>query len=80
MDRWVGEGFVDSFRHFDASPGKYSWWTYRVPGARERNVGWRLDYHCVDDGFLKSCSAAAILPEVLGSDHCPVTLDLAVSL
>jgi len=80
MDRWVGEGFADSFRHFDPSPGKYSWWTYRVPGARERNIGWRLDYHCVDEGFIPACSSAAIHPEVMGSDHCPVSLDLAVDL
>ena len=80
MDRWVGEGFADSFRHFDPSPAKYSWWTYRVPGARERNIGWRLDYHCVDEAFLTSCSGAAIHPEVLGSDHCPVSLELALDL
>ncbi|MDA8409528.1 MAG: exodeoxyribonuclease III [Treponema sp.] len=80
MDRWVGEGFADSLRHFDSSPGRYSWWTYRVPGARERNVGWRLDYHCVDEAFLPACSAAAIHPEVPGSDHCPVSLDLALDL
>lgn len=78
MDRWIGEGYEDTFRRFDPSPGRYSWWTYRVPGARERNVGWRLDYHCVDEGFGKVCKAAAIHPDVLGSDHCPVSLDLDV--
>ncbi|HUX42169.1 MAG TPA: exodeoxyribonuclease III [Rectinemataceae bacterium] len=80
MDRWVGEGFADSLRHFDPSPGRYTWWTYRVPGARERNVGWRLDYHCVDEAFLPKCAAAGILADVLGSDHCPVSLDLALDL
>ena len=80
MDRWVGEGFADSLRHFDPSPARYTWWTYRVPGARDRNVGWRLDYHCVDESFLPSCVAAGIQTDVMGSDHCPVSLDLAVDL
>lgn len=80
MDKWVAEGYADSLRHFDPAPGRYTWWTYRVKGARERNIGWRLDYHCVDEAFLPSCKAAAIHPEVLGSDHCPVSLDLAVDL
>jgi exodeoxyribonuclease-3 len=76
MDRFVDSGWADSLRHFDKAPRRYSWWTYRVPGARERNVGWRIDYHCVDEAFLPACSGADILPEVTGSDHCPVTLDL----
>lgn len=80
MDRWIGEGYADSFRHFDPSPAKYTWWTYRVPGARDRNIGWRLDYHCVDEGLLPRCTAAAIHPEVPGSDHCPVSLDLEIDL
>jgi exodeoxyribonuclease-3 len=78
MDRFTSSGYVDSFRHFDKEPGRYTWWTYRVPGARERNIGWRLDYHCVDEAFLGSVSASSIHPAVLGSDHCPVSVDLAV--
>lgn len=78
MDRYTSSGYADSFRHFCAEPGKYSWWTYRVKGARERNVGWRLDYHCVDEGFLPAVRAAAIHPDVFGSDHCPVSIDLEV--
>ena len=54
MDKYLSAGFADTFRHFNAEPGQYTWWTYRVPGARERNIGWRLDYHCVDEGFLPS--------------------------
>jgi exodeoxyribonuclease-3 len=76
MDRYIDAGYSDSLRHFDKAPGRYTWWTYRAAGARERNVGWRIDYHCVDEAFLPACAAAGILPEVMGSDHCPVTLDL----
>jgi len=76
MDKFTGAGYVDSFRRFDPSPGRYTWWTYRVPGARERNVGWRLDYHCVDPGLLPAVSGAAIHPSVLGSDHCPVSIEI----
>jgi exodeoxyribonuclease-3 len=78
MDKYLSAGFADTFRHFNAEPGQYTWWTYRVPGARERNIGWRLDYHCVDEGFLPSVKGAAIHPAVMGSDHCPVSMDLDI--
>jgi exodeoxyribonuclease III len=78
MDKYLGSGYADSFRHFHPEPNRYTWWTYRVPGARERNVGWRLDYHCVDEGLLPALKDAAIHPAVLGSDHCPVSLDLDI--
>ncbi len=76
MDRFTGAGYIDSLRRFDPSPGLYTWWTYRVSGARERNVGWRLDYHCVDPGLAPELKGAAIHPAVLGSDHCPVSIEL----
>jgi exodeoxyribonuclease-3 len=76
MDKYLGSGYVDAFRRFDPSPERYTWWTYRVRGARERNIGWRLDYHCVDEGLLPAVAAAAIHPSVAGSDHCPVSLEL----
>lgn len=70
-------GFVDTFRHFHPdAPGHYSWWSYRG-GARRRNVGWRLDYFCVSEGALDRVRAAAIQSAVMGSDHCPVTLEWA---
>jgi exodeoxyribonuclease-3 len=78
MERYIDSGYADSLRHFDKAPGRYTWWTYRVPGARARNIGWRIDYHCVDQGLLPALKGAGILPEVNGSDHCPVTLDLDV--
>jgi exodeoxyribonuclease III len=76
MGKYLDSGYADSFRRFHEEPGQYTWWTYRVPGARERNVGWRLDYHCVDQGFLPAVKGAAIHPAILGSDHCPVSIDL----
>ena len=76
MDKYLASGYADPFRRLHPEPGQYTWWTYRVAGARERNVGWRIDYHCVDEGFLPSVKGAAIHPEVLGSDHCPVSIDL----
>ena len=69
-------GFTDTFRHFQKSPGHYSWWTYRA-GARERNIGWRIDYFLTSASLLPRLKRAWISPEVLGSDHCPVGLELA---
>jgi len=76
MDTFTKEGFIDTFRHFH--PGEkdhYTWWSYRM-NARERNVGWRLDYHCTDPAFLPSVKSSIIRSEVSGSDHCPVELVL----
>jgi exodeoxyribonuclease-3 len=76
MDAFTGEGFVDTFRQFHpGEAGHYSWWSYRS-GARQRNVGWRIDYHCVDPAFLPNVKAVGILSGVEGSDHCPVTIDV----
>ncbi|MGA0844989.1 MAG: exodeoxyribonuclease III [Luteolibacter sp.] len=75
--RLLESGFVDSFRHFHPDlAGAYSWWSYRA-GARQRNVGWRIDYFGVSTHFMPRVKAASILPDVLGSDHCPVMLDLS---
>lgn len=75
MDRIESAGFVDSFRHFEPGPDHYSWWTYRG-GARARNVGWRLDYFWVAKRWMPNVSGARIRPDIFGSDHCPVELDL----
>jgi len=76
MDRYTAAGYIDTFRHLHPEPGNYTWWTYRVPSARLNNVGWRLDYHCIDPEFLPAVKAAGIQSNVLGSDHCPVSLEL----
>lgn len=73
MDRFLEHGYVDTFRHFCKDPGQYTWWSYRTRG-RERNVGWRLDYHCVNQALLPRVRRSWILSEVMGSDHCPVGL------
>jgi len=70
-------GFIDTFRSFDKSPGKYSWWSYRM-NARARNVGWRIDYVMASAALEKRLKKAWISPEALGSDHCPVGLELDI--
>ena len=75
LDIYVENGWVDTFRIFNPEPNRYSWWTYRF-GARERNVGWRIDYFFVNEGFTQYVIDADIHDDVLGSDHCPVSLAL----
>lgn len=76
MDRYTTGGLLDTFRHFHANePDKYSWWSYRA-GARGKNVGWRIDYFLVSEAFIPSLKSAAILNKVMGSDHCPVSIEL----
>lgn len=77
MDEFIAAGYVDSFRMFNQEARQYTWWSYRS-NARENNVGWRIDYHCVDKGFKNKVQAAAIHPDVTGSDHCPVSIDLDI--
>ena len=75
LDLMVESGFVDSFRHFDEGPENYSWWTYRL-NARERNIGWRLDYFWVAEQLIDRVTSATIRADIFGSDHCPVEIDL----
>lgn len=75
IDKFIGEGFTDTFRHFNPEEIKYSWWSYRFK-ARERNTGWRIDYHFVSNNFLDKVKGASILNEVMGSDHCPVVIEI----
>lgn len=75
MTAFLKRGYVDTFRHFCKEPGHYSWWSYRTRG-RERNIGWRLDYHCVNEAALPRVKRAWILSEVMGSDHCPVGIEI----
>lgn len=75
MDKFIDHGYVDTFRQFNQEPDQYSWWTYRA-NARERNIGWRIDYFFVTEGLIKRVKNAFITPEVIGSDHCPVGLEI----
>ena len=78
MDKFIGIGYVDTFRMFNQEANQYSWWSYRG-GARSKNVGWRLDYFCVDSDSKAKVTNATIMQEVMGSDHCPVTVDVQSS-
>ena len=75
IDKFIAHGYVDAFRHFNKEPNQYTWWDLKS-GARERNVGWRLDYFLVSEDLMPSVSRAFIMPEVMGSDHCPVGITL----
>ena len=75
LDIYLEEGWVDTFRLFHEEGERYSWWTYRF-GARDRNVGWRIDYFFVNDGMADLCIDADIHHDIFGSDHCPVSLVL----
>lgn len=75
MDTFTNAGYIDTFRVFNQEAGQYSWWSYRFH-AREKNVGWRLDYECVNPGFKDKLKSAGILKDVMGSDHCPVILEV----
>lgn len=75
MDRYVAAGLVDSFRHKNGEEVKYSWWSYRG-GARDKNIGWRIDYFLVSESFLPKVVSASIHNDIHGSDHCPVGLEL----
>lgn len=76
MDRLLADGFIDTFREFEKGPEHYSWWDQQSR-ARERNVGWRIDYFFVSANLRPRLKNAFIRPEVMGSDHCPVGIELA---
>ncbi len=75
MDRFEAAGMVDTFREFDQSAEKYTWWSYRG-GARFRNAGWRIDYHWVSEPLKFRLKNALILADVVHSDHCPVVVEM----
>lgn len=76
FDRIVEAGYVDSFRVFEKSGGHYTWWS-PMSNARARNIGWRIDYFCLSKALAPRLKKAWILPHVLGSDHCPVAVELS---
>lgn len=76
MDAYVNAQLLDTFRYLQPEEVKYSWWSYRA-GARQKNVGWRIDYFLMSQSLAPRLKAAFILNEVLGSDHCPVGVEMA---
>jgi len=76
LNRFINSGMRDSFRLFNDEPENYTWWSYRG-GARERNKGWRLDYHLVSEPIVDKIKRSVILKEAVHSDHCPVLLEIA---
>ncbi len=75
IQQYLDSGFIDSFRFIHPQKEKYSWWSYRA-GARAKNVGWRIDYFLVSASLKENIKDADILNDIMGSDHCPVQLDL----
>lgn len=75
VDRFIDADFVDSFRYFCNEPRQYTWWDYRTR-ARDKNIGWRIDYFFVDKSLIDNVTASTIHPNILGSDHCPISLTL----
>jgi exodeoxyribonuclease-3 len=75
LDKFVNAGYVDTFRQFNREPEQYTWWTYRFK-AREKNVGWRIDYFFVTENMMENVVDSYILADVYGSDHCPIGLKI----
>ena len=76
FDALLEAGFIDTFRHLSPHvTDRYSWWSYRA-AARQRNIGWRIDYFCTSNIFRERIKEAEIMNQVLGSDHCPVRLKI----
>ena len=75
LSRFIDSGFIDSFRQFDSRPQQYTWWSYRA-ASRERNKGWRIDYHMVTPKLAPNIKRSIILPEAKHSDHCPILIEL----
>ena len=75
IDKFMNNGFVDSFRHLNPEPHQYSWWSYRA-NARNNNKGWRIDYNMVSENLKKNIKSAYLLPDAKHSDHCPVGVEL----
>lgn len=76
MDKFISHGYVDIYRHLNSGKtGAYTWWSNR-PGVRARNIGWRIDYFFISPELLPRIQSATILPDVFGSDHCPIVLEL----
>lgn len=77
IDTFLGHGYVDTFRLFNSEPDQYTWWDMKTR-ARDRNIGWRIDYFYMSEDLRDNVKAAYILPDVMGSDHCPIGIDVEI--
>ncbi|QAT40031.1 exodeoxyribonuclease III [Clostridium sp. JN-9] len=75
IDKYIENGYYDTYRYINPEEVKYSWWSYRFK-ARERNTGWRIDYHFVSKNLIDKVKDAKILTDVMGSDHCPIMVEV----
>jgi len=75
IDKFLDAGFIDTFRVFNQEPDNYTWWDM-ITRARDRNVGWRIDYFYISENLKKNLKSAFILSDVMGSDHCPIGIEL----
>jgi len=74
MDQFIQAGYVDTFRQFHPEPGHYTWWSYRF-NARQKDIGWRIDYFCINQENIKRVKSATIFKTIMGSDHCPIGIE-----
>ena len=77
FDRYITNGFIDTFRLFNKKPEQYSWWSYRF-SARKKNIGWRIDYFLTSEKLKSKIESSKILSEIMGSDHAPIKLVLNI--
>ena len=77
IDTFIDHGYVDTFRHFNKEPDQYTWWDIKTR-ARDRNVGWRIDYFFVNREFISNVKKSFIMQDITGSDHCPIGLEIVV--
>lgn len=77
IDKFLSHGYIDAFRIFDDKPEQYTWWDLKTR-ARERNIGWRIDYFYISESLKKKVKSASIMPDIMGSDHCPIGIELSI--
>jgi len=77
VTKFLAHGYIDTFRHFNKNPGHYTWWDYKTK-ARERNIGWRIDYFFITPNLLPALKKSTIRKDVPGSDHCPIAIDIRI--
>lgn len=75
FQNYIDSGFLDTFRLFNSEPDHYTWWSYMF-NSRAKNVGWRIDYFCISEILKEKVKSSKILPEIMGSDHAPVILEI----